>query len=102
MWDYVEDRNISIPEDSELVLELTPSSDARSAWSYYFVHHGTRSLFWVHEYDITHATVELLGRPGLPLLRKSIRFLGCSDDLTLALKTTKCSDTIGTSAASIR
>ncbi|KAK7676771.1 hypothetical protein QCA50_020239 [Cerrena zonata] len=68
LWSHIHDNHIVIPEDSELVLDLVPGSNVKYAWCYYFVDHRTRSLFWVHEFDMSDHTYELLGYPELPLL----------------------------------
>ena len=42
-----------MPADWELVLELTKDKQTdEPLWKYYFVDHGTRALFWLHEYDM--------------------------------------------------
>ena len=68
LFRYIEENDVAIPLDSELVLEL---SHETHSWRYYFVDHTSRSLFWVHECDMTYETFELLGYPTLPHLRGS-------------------------------
>lgn len=54
-----------LPPDAELVLELEnipPGAEhndletgkpASHYWTYYFVHHASRVLFWVHPHEVT-------------------------------------------------
>ena len=69
IFHYIGENNLHIPDDSELVLDILPES---GSWGYYFVDHKSRSLFWVHQHDITDEVSEVLGYPNLPLLRKSL------------------------------
>ncbi|CAL1699558.1 unnamed protein product [Somion occarium] len=69
---YADDQNIEIPDDAELVLELQENGEGSNYWMYYYVHHPTRSLFWLHEHDITWATSELLGKPDYSHLQHEI------------------------------
>ena len=68
LFQHIEDNGIQIPLGSELVLEIAHESNS---WCYYFVDHTSKSLFWVHECDMTNETSELLGYPDLPHLRES-------------------------------
>lgn len=48
--------NMTIPPGSELVLELeartSGNAETKHYWTYYFVNHTERVLFWLHEYDV--------------------------------------------------
>ena len=44
---------VEMPADWELVLELAKDERTKeSVWFYYFVDHGTRALFWLHEFNV--------------------------------------------------
>jgi hypothetical protein len=45
----------------DLVLDVIPTQDAEIMWSYYFVDHDTRILFWLDPYDCTHLLSEVPG-----------------------------------------
>ncbi|KAI0272451.1 hypothetical protein BC834DRAFT_966476 [Gloeopeniophorella convolvens] len=37
----------------ELVLDINTMRDGKVVWSYYYVDHGCKNLYWLHPYDIT-------------------------------------------------
>jgi hypothetical protein len=43
--------NIQLPVDWELVLELSLEEEEES-WSYYFIDHELRILFWLHPFEL--------------------------------------------------
>lgn len=62
---YITEHNFRIPSDAELVLELEEENKEIS-WNYYFVDNSRRTLFWIHEHDVTWLTSGLLGEATLP------------------------------------
>ena len=93
---YIKENDIYIPDDSELVLEI---SHETHSWCYYFIDHASHSLFWVHECDMTHQTGELLGYPDLPHLRQSsytLSLMSLTIHGLLCLQISNCNDITGT------
>lgn len=60
-----EESGHTIPEGSDLVLELESDHEGGCHWTYYFACHTARTLFWVHEYDIAEVLVDVLGEVSL-------------------------------------
>lgn len=56
LFKVARDGDMTIPSGSELVLELeanlTDNAQTKNYWTYYFVNHAERVLFWLHEYDV--------------------------------------------------
>jgi hypothetical protein len=53
---------LSVPSnDHDLVLDIMPTVDGRISWSYYYVCHETRCLFWLETYDAGHMVSEVFG-----------------------------------------
>lgn len=56
---------MTIPPGSELVLELEANTsdhaETKHHWTYYFVNHAERALFWLHEYDVCPELESLRG-----------------------------------------
>jgi hypothetical protein len=50
-----------IPSGTELVLELSTEENGEICCGYYFVHHETRSLFWLEEFVIDNLLSEIQG-----------------------------------------
>ena len=47
--------------DYDLVLDIMHLQGGRIQWSYYYVCHKTRCLFWLHKCDATRIISELSG-----------------------------------------
>ena len=59
--------------DWELVLELgTDEETGEDICSYYFVHHSTRCIFWLHHFDPTMALGHLRGVNESTHIRESV------------------------------
>lgn len=61
--DTIRDQDKQIPSDHDLVLELEArDSDVGGYhWCYYFVNHEKRTLFWLHDCDISNDLSEVKG-----------------------------------------
>ncbi|KAI0918570.1 hypothetical protein AcV5_002523 [Taiwanofungus camphoratus] len=51
--DLLQRDSMRLPVDTELVLELEDEGEGEYKWCYYFVCHHTRTLFWLHEHDVS-------------------------------------------------
>ena len=59
---------IHLPPDVDLVLELEDNHDTGGHnWCYYFADHSTRTLVWLHEYELAYQC-ELRGITGATTL----------------------------------
>lgn len=67
---YADENGFRISPDTELVLELEEEENKEISWSYYFVDNSRRTLFWIHEHDVTWLTSELQGETSLPHFRE--------------------------------
>lgn len=64
---YAEEEFIKIPPKSELVIELTkPDGGEDLVWEYYYVNPESRTLFWLHDFDVTWWLSELIGETSPP------------------------------------
>ncbi|KAH9003471.1 hypothetical protein EDB86DRAFT_2799202 [Lactarius hatsudake] len=53
---------VAIPSNKyDLTLDIMPTEDGQTQWSYYFACHETRCLFWLDPYDATYMLSELFG-----------------------------------------
>jgi hypothetical protein len=53
---------VAIPsEDYDLTLDIMPTENGETQWSYYYACHETRCLFWLDPYDATQLVSELSG-----------------------------------------
>ncbi|KAI9438665.1 hypothetical protein H4582DRAFT_1814393, partial [Lactarius indigo] len=53
---------VAIPSKKyDLTLDIMPTEDGRTQWSYYFACHETRCLFWLDPYDTDYMTSEIFG-----------------------------------------
>ncbi|KAH9171923.1 hypothetical protein EDB89DRAFT_1029604 [Lactarius sanguifluus] len=53
---------VAIPSNRyDLTLDIMPTEDGQTQWSYYFACHETRCLFWLDPYDATYMLSELFG-----------------------------------------
>jgi hypothetical protein len=53
---------LSIPSNNyDLMLDITVTADLQIAWSYYYVCHDARCLFWLETYDASYMISERLG-----------------------------------------
>jgi len=52
---------ITIQPEAELVLEITPDYAGNLECGYYFVHHQTRSLFWLEEFEVEDLACGITG-----------------------------------------
>jgi hypothetical protein len=53
---------LTIPSKNyDLVLDLMVTDDEHISWSYYYVCHETRCLFWLETYDASYMISELFG-----------------------------------------
>lgn len=68
--EHAKEEKISIPLGSELVLELEREGDHDYTWSYYFVDIESKSLFWLHDFDVTWWISELVGETSLSHISK--------------------------------
>ncbi|TFK44743.1 hypothetical protein BDQ12DRAFT_717895 [Crucibulum laeve] len=59
--DYIRARNVFIPEDTNLFLDVKKASDDNYWCAYYFARHSTRSLFWLESYQLNQFVNELRG-----------------------------------------
>ncbi|KAL4254770.1 hypothetical protein ABKN59_004796 [Abortiporus biennis] len=69
MAELVESKGITLPEDIQLALELDPDETGENNWQYYFVRHSTRTLFWLHDFDVADLTDEIMGETSLQHIR---------------------------------
>jgi hypothetical protein len=61
--DQLASESEEMPLDWELVLELSNDEETeKRIWSYYFINHSDRALFWLHDID---ARIILNGLPGV-------------------------------------
>jgi hypothetical protein len=60
--DFVYNQHVTLPNNTELVLELVPQ-DGDSPWmcGYYFIDHESRSLFWPEEFEADYLLQEVKG-----------------------------------------
>lgn len=63
---YADENGIRISHNTELVLELEEEENKEISWNYYYVDNFRRTLFWIHEHDVTWLTSELHGETSLP------------------------------------
>ncbi|KAJ3491302.1 hypothetical protein NLI96_g802 [Meripilus lineatus] len=70
---YAEEEFIKIPPKSELVIELTkPDGGEDLVWEYYYVNPESRTLFWLHDFDVTWWLSELIGETSPPHIKHEI------------------------------
>ncbi|KAF9501528.1 hypothetical protein BDN71DRAFT_1439137 [Pleurotus eryngii] len=56
IFDYIRAENLQLEPDVELVVETVKYDwDEDYRCGYYFVHHKSRSLFWLQEFDVSYA-----------------------------------------------
>ncbi|KDQ28115.1 hypothetical protein PLEOSDRAFT_1112866 [Pleurotus ostreatus PC15] len=56
IFDYIRAENLQLEPDVELVVETVKYDwDEEYRCGYYFVHHKSRSLFWLQEFDVSYA-----------------------------------------------
>lgn len=49
--EHFQRERFELPPDAELVLELSGADGTEDYWSYYFVNHVSKTLFWLHNFD---------------------------------------------------
>ena len=67
LWGLLHSGDIASPEDVSLALEPPLGEEA---WSYYFVDHTKRTLFWLEEFTLPMD--ELQGEPSFAQLRECL------------------------------
>src|SRR5882672_11277987 len=55
------DQLIIPSKDHDLVLDIMATDDEQISWSYYYVCHESRCLFWLETYDASYMISELFG-----------------------------------------
>ncbi len=56
IFDYIRAENLQLEPDVELVVETVKYDwDEDYRCGYYFVHHNSRSLFWLQDFDVSYA-----------------------------------------------
>jgi hypothetical protein len=48
-------------KNCDLTLDIMPTENGQTQWSYYYACHETRCLFWLDPYNATHLISELFG-----------------------------------------
>ncbi|KAH8987898.1 hypothetical protein EDB92DRAFT_1801018 [Lactarius akahatsu] len=67
---------VAIPSRNyDLTLDIMPSEDGQTKWSYYFACHETRCLFWLDPYDANYMISELFGVKSLAHVRHRLEDL---------------------------
>jgi hypothetical protein len=69
------DKNIILPSDVELVLEIVPQ-DSGPICGYYFVEHRSRCLFWLDNFDAEAICADIKVVVSLSHLRMSSLYQG--------------------------
>lgn len=76
LFGHISEHDYQIPHDSDLVLQLEEDTEEAGYydWCYYFACHTSRSLFWVHEHDITSEIDNVLGTVSPSHLKHELEF----------------------------
>lgn len=89
LWSSLHSGDTAAPEDVSLALEPPIGEED---WSYYFVDHTKRTLFWLEEF--TMPMDELQGEPSFAQLRERLLVLGLGSEV-IRIQDTKWNIFIG-------
>ncbi|KAF8878915.1 hypothetical protein BD779DRAFT_1803491 [Infundibulicybe gibba] len=59
--EFIRSRNLKLPEDSDLVLDLVQDLDDEYWCGYYYVDHSTKILCWLEKFDVSSSIAEVQG-----------------------------------------